>query len=95
MFLLEIRVRPNSSKNVVGGSVGEPARLVVRVQASAIDGKANEAVIKELAKAFNVKSRDFTIVHGELSRDKRLGVRGDEKTLRLRLIELLGEPQPL
>ena len=48
-FLLEIRVRPNSSRNKVGGSVGEPPRLVVAVQAPAVDGKANEAVVKELA----------------------------------------------
>jgi uncharacterized protein (TIGR00251 family) len=92
MFLLEIRVRPNSTKNIVGGSVGEPARLVVRVQAPAVDGKANEAVVKELAKAFGVKARDFSIVHGELARDKRLVVKGDEESLRIRLEELLGDP---
>ena len=50
MFLLEIRVRLNASKNAVGGSAGEPARLVVRVQAPAVDGKANQAVIKELVR---------------------------------------------
>ena len=33
------------------------------------------AVIKELAAAFNLRARDFTIVHGELSRDKRVLVR--------------------
>ena len=51
-LLIEIRVRPNSSRNKVGGTVGEPPRLVVAVQAPAVDGKANEAVVKELAKAF-------------------------------------------
>ena len=78
-FLLEIRVRPNSSRNKVGGTVGEPPRLVVAVQAPAVDGKANQAVIKELASAFNLRARDFTIVYGELGRDKRLLVDGDEK----------------
>ena len=71
-LLLEIRVRPNASRNKVGGTAGDPPRLVVAVQAPAVDGKANAAVIKELALAFNLRSRDFTIVHGELSRDKRL-----------------------
>ena len=94
-FLLEIRVRPNSSRNKVGGSVGEPPRLVVAVQAPAVDGKANAAVIKELALAFNLKSRDFTIVHGELARDKRLLVKGDEKELAKRLEELSGDPKLL
>ena len=88
-FLLEIRVRPNSSRNKVGGSVGEPPRLVVAVQAPAVDGKANQAVIKELADAFNLRARDFTIVYGELGRDKRLLVSGDEKTLQAKLEELM------
>ena len=94
-FLLEIRVRPNSSRNKVGGTVGEPPRLVVAVQAPAVDGKANSAVIKELALAFNLKSRDFTIVHGELARDKRLLVKGDKKELAKRLEELSGDPKLL
>jgi uncharacterized protein (TIGR00251 family) len=88
-FLIEIRVRPNSSRNKVGGSAGDPARLVVAVQAPAVDGKANAAVIKELAKAFDVRVRDFTIVHGELSRDKRLIVEGDETSLSAKYAELM------
>jgi len=88
-FLLEIRVRPNSSRNKVGGSVGDPPRLVVAVQAPAVDGKANQAVVKQLAEAFNVRARDFTIVFGELGRDKRLLIEGDEKTLQAKLEELM------
>ncbi len=92
-FLLEIRVRPNSSRNKVGGSVGEPPRLVVAVQAPAVDGKANQAVIKQLAEAFNLRARDFTIVFGELGRDKRLLVEGvsleQEKTLQATLAGLI------
>ncbi len=71
-LLIEIRVRPNASRNKVGGTAGDPPRLVVAVQAPAVDGKANAAVIKELAAAFGLRARDFTIVHGELSRDKRI-----------------------
>ncbi len=44
-LLLEIRVRPNASHNKVGGTAGDPPRLVVAVQAPAVDGKANAAVI--------------------------------------------------
>ena len=98
-FLLEIRVRPNSSRNKVGGSVGEPPRLVVAVQAPAVDGKANQAVVKELAAAFNLRPRDFTIVFGELGRDKRIIVEGlndeSEKNLQVKLEELMGEPKLL
>lgn len=95
MFLVEIRVRPNAGRNKVGGMVGEPPRLVVAVQAPAVDGKANVAVIKELARAFNLKARDFMIVYGELGRDKRLLVDGDEKWLQARYEELCGDPKLL
>ena len=71
-LLIEIRVRPNASRNKVGGTAGDPPRLVVAVQAPAVDGKANTSVIKALATAFGLRARDFAIVHGELSRDKRL-----------------------
>ena len=95
MFLLEIRVRPNSSRNKVGGTVGDPPRLVVAVQAPAVDGKANDAVLKELAKAFDLRQRDFTIVFGELGRDKRIMVAGDDAQLQLRYEELVGDPKLL
>jgi uncharacterized protein (TIGR00251 family) len=94
-FLLEIRVRPNASRNKVGGTAGDPPRLLVAVQAPAVDGKANAAVIKELATAFDLRARDFTIVHGELARDKRLIVNGDENELAKRLGELSGDPKLL
>ena len=94
-FVLEIRVRPNASRNKVGGLVGDPPRLVVAVQAPAVDGKANDAVCKELAKAFNLRSRDFTIVFGELARDKRLVVVGDTAALRERYEQLCEESKLL
>jgi uncharacterized protein (TIGR00251 family) len=92
-LLIEIRVRPNSSRNKVGGIAGDPPRLIVAVQAPAVDGKANEAVIKELAKAFDCRARDFTIVFGELGRDKRLLVRGDLIALTKKYSELLDDPK--
>ena len=94
-FLLEIRVRPNASHNKVGETAGNPPRLVVAVQAPAVDGKANAAVVKKLAIAFDLRARDFTIVHGELARDKRLLVRGDLIQIEIRFEQLLGEPKLL
>jgi uncharacterized protein (TIGR00251 family) len=91
-FVLEIRVRPNASRNKVGGTVGDPPRLIVAVQAPAVDGKANAAVLKELAKAFDLRPRDFTLVFGELGRDKRLLVEGDSEMILKRYSELCGDP---
>ncbi len=87
---VEIRVRPGAAKNRVGGAAGEPPRLVVTVQAPAVDGKANLAVLKEIAKAFDVRSRECVIVFGELHRDKRILIQGDQALLAIRLSELLG-----
>ncbi|MEI8223005.1 MAG: DUF167 domain-containing protein [Actinomycetes bacterium] len=90
MVTIEIRVRPNAKSNRVGGVVGDPARLVVAVQAPAVDGKANEAVLKVVAKAFELRARDISIVHGQLARDKRLTLNGDDVALEARLHELMG-----
>lgn len=91
-FVLEIRVRPNAARNKVGGTVGDPPRLIVAVVAPAVDGKANVAVLKELAIAFELRPRDFTLVHGELGRDKRLLVAGDTEKLGARYQQLCGDP---
>ena len=60
-----------------------------------MDGKANDAVLKELAKAFDLRRRDFTIVFGELGRDKRILVAGDLAQLQTRYEELVGDPKLL
>ena len=88
-LVIEIRVRPNSSRNKVGGTAGDPPRLVVAVQAPAVDGKANAAVIKELASAFGLRPRDFVIVHGDLSRDKRLLIANSGHEAKLIYLKLL------
>ena len=92
-MLIEIRVRPNAARNKVGGVAGDPPRLVVAVQALAVDGKANDAVLKELAKAFGLRPRDFTIVFGELGRDKRVIVSGNPTALKERYDQLCGPPR--
>ncbi|TRZ84447.1 MAG: DUF167 domain-containing protein [Streptomycetaceae bacterium] len=77
MLHLQHPGRANASNNKVGGSAGDPPRLVVAIRAPAVDGKANSAILKELANAFGLKSRDFTILAGETSRDKRMQATGD------------------
>ena len=90
-FIFNIRVRANATNNKVGGTAGDPPRLVVAVQAPAVDRKANSAIIKELAKAFDLRSRDFKIISGELSRDKRIQVLGNTEAISNRYKELCGE----
>ena len=73
-----VRVYPNARLTSVGGRYGdgEPAVLVVRVQAPAVDGLANNAVIAALANALDVAKRDVRIVAGHTSRTKTLDVAG-------------------
>ena len=71
-MIIDIRVRPNAKQNKVGGEIA--GRLIVFVQAPAIEGKANEAVAKVLAEHFDVKARDIKIIQGETSRDKSVEV---------------------
>ena len=73
-MLLDIRVRPNAKQNKVGGEIA--GRLIVFVQAPAIDGKANDAVAKVLAEHFEVRARDIEIIRGETNRDKTVLING-------------------
>ena len=73
-MIIDIRVRPNAKANKVGGEIA--GRLIVFVQAPAIDGKANEAVAKVLADHFDVRARDIKIVRGDTHRDKTVEILG-------------------
>jgi uncharacterized protein len=63
-----IRVKPGATRDAVGGE--RDGALIVSVKAPAVEGKANEAVRKVLAKALGVRSRDVVVVRGERGRDK-------------------------
>jgi uncharacterized protein (TIGR00251 family) len=66
-----IKVIPNAKKSSVD-VVNE--RLKVKVSAPAVDGKANEAVIKVLAQHFKVRTSEVKILKGEKSRDKVVSI---------------------
>ena len=89
-----VRVKPGARREFVGGrwdGPGGPA-LLVAVTAPAVDGKATAAAIRAVARAFDVRSRDVTLLSGERSRDKVLDVRSDvvDAELRERLADMLG-----
>jgi uncharacterized protein (TIGR00251 family) len=73
VFKFTIRVKPGAKREAVGGRWGDDA-LVVAVAAPAVEGKANEAVRKALARAFGVRKQDVDVIAGERGRDKVIRV---------------------
>lgn len=71
---LTIRVRPGAGRTAVGG--GHDGALVVRVAARAVEGKATDAALAAVAKAFGVRRADVRLVTGATSRTKVVEVHG-------------------
>ncbi len=69
-----VRVVPRASRNEVAGFEGETLR--VRVTAPPVEGRANQALTRLLAKELGVARGDIRIVAGHGSRDKVVAVDG-------------------
>ena len=74
MGRLTLRVQPRSRRNEIAGE--RAGALLVRVTAPPVDGKANEAVRRLIAKRLRVPTGRVSIVRGESSRNKLLEVEG-------------------
>ncbi len=70
-FSFNIRVQPGASKNAV---VPTPEGVKVRLQAPAVEGKANKACIRFLSKSLKIPKRRIAITRGEHARTKRITV---------------------
>lgn len=69
--LIEVRVTPNASVDKVIIPVGDDTRvLAIRTSATPEHGKANEAVLRLLAKALDLPVTSLAIVRGATSRNK-------------------------
>ncbi len=64
---INVKVIPNAKKTKV---VKEGDLYKVYINAPAVDGKANEALIEALSEHFKTKKRCINIVFGKLSRNK-------------------------
>ena len=90
MTTYPVRVRPGASRTRVGGGYGDPPVLVVAVSAPAVDGRANDAVIRALADALGVPSREVEIVRGHAARTKIVVVNDAPEDLDARWSALIG-----
>ena len=80
---ISLRCKPGSK---APGFAVEDGALLLRVRERALEGAANAACIRELAKALRVPPSAVTLVSGTRSAHKRFAVEGlDEREARLRL----------
>ena len=71
---VSVRVVPRSSKEGVAGFEGGVVRI--RLNAPPVEGKANEALVRFLAKTVGVPKSRITLVAGEKGRNKIVRVVG-------------------
>ena len=71
---LAIRVQPRAKRSEVVGE--RDGAVVIRVTAPPVDGKANDAVCRLIAKRAGVPRSAVRIVRGASGRDKQVSVDG-------------------
>lgn len=71
-MLFTVRVKPGSRKGPLVESTAD--ELIVHVRERAIDGSANDGLVKALAAHFGVAPSRVRIVRGHTSRIKRVEV---------------------
>jgi hypothetical protein len=78
---LSVRLQPRARKDEVVGE--RDGRIVIRVTAPPVDGKANDALCRLIAKAANVAPSRVAVVRGHTGRNKVVRIEGvDLTTLR-------------
>ncbi len=75
--VLRVRAQPGARRNGVQGE--QAGALKVAVTAAPEHGKANKAILEVLHDALGVKRCQLEIIGGEISRDKRVLIRGMTK----------------
>jgi uncharacterized protein (TIGR00251 family) len=81
---LAVRLQPRARRDEVVGV--RDGRVVIRVTAPPVDGRANDALCRLIAKAAGVAPSRVTIVRGHTAREKVVRVEGvDERSLRAAL----------
>ena len=72
--IFPVSVQPRASKDEIAGEMA--GALKVRLQAPAVEDRANEALIEFLAQLLKTPKSAVKILSGERSRSKRLEIRG-------------------
>ena len=74
---IKLHVHPGAKRNGIAGVFNDAVKL--DLQTPPVDGKANAALLKYLAKLLDKSRSEISIVHGECSRDKVVEIRNSDK----------------
>jgi uncharacterized protein (TIGR00251 family) len=83
---LRVRVQPRAKRDELAGI--RDGAVLVRVVAPPVDGRANAAVCKLIARAVGVPPSRVAVVRGESARDKVIRIEGVEPAAARRLLGL-------
>jgi uncharacterized protein len=73
---IAVRVQPRARKDEIGGE--RDGALIVRVTAPPVEGRANDAVRKLLARRLGIAPGRISVVRGASGRDKLVEIDGME-----------------
>jgi len=85
---LIVHLTPKASRNKIEGwSVDAEGQKVLRIKVTAVpeDGKANDALIKLLAKALHLSKSKISLIRGSTSRIKQLEIEMEEEGVEKKL----------
>ncbi len=73
---IHLKIIPNSSKNDICGLINDGRQQMLKLKVTTLpnEGKANKAVIKLLAKHWDISTSDIEIISGQTSQKKRIAV---------------------
>jgi uncharacterized protein (TIGR00251 family) len=72
--VIRVRVTPRAARDEIGG--WQDGRLIVRLRAPPVEGRANGALVRLLAERLDVAQAAIQIVGGATARSKRIRVEG-------------------
>lgn len=88
-----IHVSPRARRNRVGGVHGGALR--VAVTSPPVEGKANQACVRAVARALGLGRSQVTVDPGSRSRRKRVSISADPTPVLSRLGELARSPEEI
>jgi uncharacterized protein (TIGR00251 family) len=82
---IEVKVQPRSSRNQIAGE--HDGALKVKLTAPPVEGEANQALIKFLARSLKISRKNVVLIRGETARNKLIEIKGLSKE---KLLQTLG-----